>query len=178
MVITAKKDGKPRKVVKVRGLKKFALRQTHSTEALYLQARRAETTTWRTTLDTWNGYRSIPLVVEDQWKNNFPHTLGVSPLQSSSSGLPCFQRCLRWQGFSYCSWTSPSSHIMHEWLLGLVSIYQWFLPSYLGMPQSHSISWHHPNTSQVLVLSEGVGVFMVHVGIRHCGAVTGDPGSH
>ena len=44
MVITAKKDGKPRRVLDLRGLN----RQTHSTEAPSLQASRVKPNTWRT----------------------------------------------------------------------------------------------------------------------------------
>ena len=71
IVITAKKDGKPRRVVDLRGLNKHALRQTHSTEAPFLQASRVKPNTWRTTMDAWNGYHSIPLDAEDHFMTTF-----------------------------------------------------------------------------------------------------------
>ena len=79
MATTAKKNSKPRCVVDLRALKKYTLRQTHPVEAPFLQACRVPPHTWRSIMDGWNGYHSIPLVVEDCHLTNFLPPWGHLP---------------------------------------------------------------------------------------------------
>merc|ERR1712130_736069 len=71
MVTASKKDGKPRRVVDLRALNKYAVRQTHPVKPPFLQASRVPPHTWRSTMDAWNGYHSIPLAEEDRHLTTF-----------------------------------------------------------------------------------------------------------
>ena len=65
MVVVAKKDGKPRRTVDFQHLNKASGRQTNPVKAPFLQATSINAETWKTCLDAWNGFHSIPLCEED-----------------------------------------------------------------------------------------------------------------
>ena len=71
MVICAKKDGKPRRTVDLQALNKFATRETHHTQAPFLQARNVPANTFKTVFDAWNGYHSVPICEEDRHLTTF-----------------------------------------------------------------------------------------------------------
>ena len=71
MVIQSKKDGGPRRTVDLQQLNKHCVRQTHSVKAPFHQATAIPANTWRTCLDAWNGYHSIPLREEDRHLTTF-----------------------------------------------------------------------------------------------------------
>ena len=71
MVVVSKKDGKPRRTVDFQALNKFCVRQTHSVKAPFHQAMAIPSGTWKTCLDAWNGYHSIPLREEDRHLTTF-----------------------------------------------------------------------------------------------------------
>ena len=71
MVCVSKKDGKPRRTVDFQALNKVSVRQTHSVKAPFHQAMSIPTGTWKTCLDAWNGYHSIPLREEDKHLTTF-----------------------------------------------------------------------------------------------------------
>jgi hypothetical protein len=71
MVIATKKDGKPRRTVDFKPVNASSPRQTHIVEAPYMQAISVPPRTWRTTLDAWEGYHSVPIAIEDAHKTTF-----------------------------------------------------------------------------------------------------------
>ena len=71
MVVVAKKDGKPRRTVDFQHLNKASVRQTNPVKAPFLQATSIPPGTWKTCLDAWNGFHSIPLREEDTHLTTF-----------------------------------------------------------------------------------------------------------
>ena len=71
MVVVPKKDGKPRRTVDLKAINKVSVRQTHSVKAPFHQATSVPANTWRTCLDAWNGFHSIPLKEEDKHLTTF-----------------------------------------------------------------------------------------------------------
>ena len=74
MVTVSKKDGKPRRTVDLKHLNDAAKRQTNPVKAPFLQATAVPSDTYKTCLDAWNGFHSIPLKEEDR-----PLTTFVTP---------------------------------------------------------------------------------------------------
>ena len=71
MVVTRKHDGSPRRTVDLSPLNKFCKRETFSAEAPFPLARRVPGKTWKTVMDAWNGYHSVPLREEDRHLTTF-----------------------------------------------------------------------------------------------------------
>ena len=71
MVVTRKHDGSPRRTVDLSPLNKFCRRETFSAEAPFPLARRVPGKTWKTVMDAWNGYHSVPLREEDRHLTTF-----------------------------------------------------------------------------------------------------------
>ena len=71
MHIAAKKNGSPRRTVDFQGLNKACQRQTHAVKASFHQCSAVPPVTFKTTLDAWNGYHSVPLAEEDRPKTTF-----------------------------------------------------------------------------------------------------------
>ena len=61
MVVTAKKNGKPRRTVDLQKLKEATLRETHFTPTPFSIVSVTPSDTYKTVLDAWNGYHSLPL---------------------------------------------------------------------------------------------------------------------
>ena len=61
MVVTAKKSGKPRRTVDLQKLKEATLRETHFTRTPFVIVSVTPCDTYKTVLDAWNGYHSLPL---------------------------------------------------------------------------------------------------------------------
>ena len=61
MVTVAKSNGNPRRTIDFQKLNKAALRQTHSSETPFHMASQIPQDTFKTVLDAWNGFHSIPL---------------------------------------------------------------------------------------------------------------------
>ena len=74
IVVATKKSGKPRRTVDFKALNRACLRQTHSVEPLFWQANEVPCKTWKTCLDTKEGYHSIPIAEEDK-----KHTVFLTP---------------------------------------------------------------------------------------------------
>ena len=66
MIVCPKKDGNPRRTVDLKCLNKAAARQTHATESPFHQAVSVPKHTYKTVLDAWEGYHSVPLAEEDR----------------------------------------------------------------------------------------------------------------
>ena len=61
MVVTAKKDGSPRRTVDLTNVNRATLRETHHTPTPFNLVADVPTGTKKTVLDAWNGYHSLPL---------------------------------------------------------------------------------------------------------------------
>ena len=66
MVVCTKKDGKPCRTIDFKAVNASSPRQTHVVESPYLQASGIPAHTWRTSLDCWEDYHSLPLDPEDK----------------------------------------------------------------------------------------------------------------
>ena len=71
MVIAAKKSGEPRRTVDFQPLNRHAVRETHHTQSPFHQARSVPPQKYKTVLDAWNGYHSIPLHEDDRHLTTF-----------------------------------------------------------------------------------------------------------
>jgi len=61
MIVCAKKNGKPRRTVDLQTLNSHAIRETHHTPSPFHQARSIPRGTYKSVVDAWNGYHSVPL---------------------------------------------------------------------------------------------------------------------
>ena len=61
MCIETKKNGNPRRVIDYIELNKHAVRQTHAGESPFEIVSEVPPNTYRTTMDAWNGYHSVPI---------------------------------------------------------------------------------------------------------------------
>ena len=64
MVVTAKKNGNPRRTVDLQKLKEATLRETHFTRTPFSIVSVTPSDSFKTVLDAWNGYHSLPLSEE------------------------------------------------------------------------------------------------------------------
>ena len=71
MVVTRKHDGTPRRTVDLSPLNKYCKRETFAAEAPFPLARRVPGKTWKSVMDAWNGYHSVPLREEDRHLTTF-----------------------------------------------------------------------------------------------------------
>ena len=71
LVVTTKKDGTPRRTVDYKALNKHAKRQTHGARSPFVLASSVPANTYKTTLDAWNGYHSVPIKEEDRHYTTF-----------------------------------------------------------------------------------------------------------
>ena len=71
MVVVAKPDGTPRRTIDFSQLNKACLRQTHYTVPPFQQALTIPHGVYKTVLDCWNGFHSIPLHPDDQHLTTF-----------------------------------------------------------------------------------------------------------
>ena len=71
MVVVPKKNGKPRRCVDFQQLNKVSLRQTHPVKTPFHQAMSIPPNTYRSCLDAYEGFQSIPIKVEDRHLTTF-----------------------------------------------------------------------------------------------------------
>ena len=76
MVVVPKKSGKPRRTVDLQPLNHHATHETHHTESPFHLARSVPAHTYKTVMDAWNGYHSIPLHEDDRHYTTFITTRG------------------------------------------------------------------------------------------------------
>ena len=74
---TRKADGSPRLVVDLQKLNQHCTRSAHHTVPPFQQARRIPANTYRTVIDAWNGYYSVPLREEDRHLFTFSTEFGL-----------------------------------------------------------------------------------------------------
>ena len=87
MVVCPKKDGKPRRTVDLSKLNKVSARQTHPTESPFHQAVSVPKDTYKTVLDCWEGYHSVPLAEEDRHYTRFITPFGLYQYRTSPQGF-------------------------------------------------------------------------------------------
>ena len=75
MHMVGKKDGSCRRTVDLRPLNSATAAQTHLTQSPITQVQKVPGNTWRTTMDAWNGYHSVPLA-----KDSRDTTIFLTPL--------------------------------------------------------------------------------------------------
>ena len=71
MEITRKHDGSPRRTVDLSPLNQFCKRETFSTESPFQLARRVPRGSWKSVIDAWNGFHSVPLRESDRHLTTF-----------------------------------------------------------------------------------------------------------
>ena len=87
MLITAKTNGQPRRVVDFTALNKFAPRQTHHTETPWALASSIPSNKVKSTLDCWHGYHSVPLAPADRHLTTFVTPWGRYRYRTAPQGL-------------------------------------------------------------------------------------------
>ena len=87
MLIQTKKSGKPRRVIDLKPLNKYAVRQSHPLESPFLTASSVPPETYRMTCDAWNGYHSIPLKEEDRHYTTFMTPFGHYRYKTAPQGF-------------------------------------------------------------------------------------------
>ena len=71
MVLTRKQSGEPRRTVDLSPLNKHCLREVHAMDSPFELAKGVPENTWRTVVDAWNGFHSVPLRSEDKHLTTF-----------------------------------------------------------------------------------------------------------
>ena len=77
MVVTGKKDGKPRRTVDFQALNKFASREVHHTPSPFHLARSVPHNVKKSTCDCWNGYHGVRLIESDYHYTTFKTPWGL-----------------------------------------------------------------------------------------------------
>ena len=102
LVITAKKDGRPRMTVDLSGLTKAGTRETHHTRSPFKVVCSVPRGTYKTTLDCVDGYHGVPLAEEDQHKTTF----------LTEKGRYCYRRVPQGYGSSNDGYTMRTDEIL------------------------------------------------------------------
>ena len=87
MIVCPKKDGNPRRTVDLQCLNKVSARQTHATESPFHQAVSVPKHTYKTVLDAWEGYHSVPLAEQDRHYTCFITPFGRYRYKTSPQGF-------------------------------------------------------------------------------------------
>ena len=74
MVVCPKSDASPRRTVDLQALNKTAVRQTHPSDTPFHLAAAIPSGSYKSVMDCWNGYHSVPLAQEDR-----PLTTFITP---------------------------------------------------------------------------------------------------
>jgi transposase InsO family protein len=87
MGVHPKKNGEPRRVVDLQALNRVAVRQTHATESPFHQAVGIPKGTYKTVLDAFEGYHSVPLHPSDTHYTEFISPWGRYRYLTSPQGF-------------------------------------------------------------------------------------------
>lgn len=71
MILTRKSNGTPRRTVDLSPLNPHCLRETHHVKSPFHQAKSVPPDTWKTVIDAWNGFHSVPIAPEDRHYTTF-----------------------------------------------------------------------------------------------------------
>ena len=87
MVIQTKKNGKPRRVIDLQPVNRNAVRQTHTGDSPFQIVSEIPPHTYRTTMDAWNGYHSVPIKEEDRHVTTFITPCGRFRYRTTPQGF-------------------------------------------------------------------------------------------
>ena len=71
MVLARKPDGSPRRTVDLSPLNKYCYREPHHVQSPFQQAKSIPSETFKTVLDAWNGFHSVPIRESDRHLTTF-----------------------------------------------------------------------------------------------------------
>ena len=89
MLITAKADGSPRRVIDYQAVNAHTPRQTHHTRNPWAIASSVPAGKYKSVLDNWHGYHSVPLAPEDRDVTCFLTPWGRYRYKTTPQGLNC-----------------------------------------------------------------------------------------
>ena len=87
MLVTAKHDGSPRRVIDYTQINKHAPRQTHHTKSPYQIAASIPGNKVKSVLDNWHGYHSVPIDPQDRHLTTFLTPYGRYQYRTTPQGL-------------------------------------------------------------------------------------------
>ena len=87
MVVSRKHDGSPRRTVDASRMNKYCRRDAYATESPFHVVRRIPSGTWKTVVDAWNGYHSIPLRESDKHLTTFITPFGLFRYRRALQGF-------------------------------------------------------------------------------------------
>ena len=87
MVVSRKHDGSPRRTVDASRMNKYCRRDAYATESPFHVVRRIPSGTWKTVVDAWNGYHSIPLRESDKHLTTFITPFGLFRYKRALQGF-------------------------------------------------------------------------------------------
>ena len=86
MVITRKSDGSLRRTVDLSPLNKFCMREIHPSETPFKLARSVPPSHYKTVMDAWNGFHSVPIREEDRHLTTFCTPWGLYRYKRAPQG--------------------------------------------------------------------------------------------
>ena len=87
MVVSRKHDGSPRRTVDASRMNKHCRRDAYATESPFHVVRRVPAGTWKSVVDAWNGYHSIPLRDSDKHFTTFITPFGLFRYKRALQGF-------------------------------------------------------------------------------------------
>ena len=87
MVLARKPDGSPRRTVDLSPLNKYCYREPHHVQSPFQQARSIPSNTFRTVMDAWNGYHSVPIAEADRHLTTFITPFGRFRYKTAPQGF-------------------------------------------------------------------------------------------
>ena len=87
MVLARKPDGSPRRTVDLSPLNKFCYREPHHVQPPFQQAKSIPPNTYKTVLDAWNGYHSVPIREADRHLTTFITPFGRFRYRTAPQGF-------------------------------------------------------------------------------------------
>ena len=126
MGVVGKRDGAPRRVIDMRPLNKATIRQQHTMDSPFLQASRVDPNTWRTTLDAWSGYHSVPLDKSSRHLTTFITPWGRYRYLVSPQGHKVSGDSFNWRYDQIIRYVQRVSKIVDDSLLWDATIEQHF----------------------------------------------------
>ena len=86
MVITRKNDGNPRRTIDLSPLNRFCKREAHTSKSPFHMARSVPDSSFKTVLDTCNGFHLVELREEDRHYTTFATSLGLIRYKRAPQG--------------------------------------------------------------------------------------------
>lgn len=87
MVVSRKHDGSPRRTVDASRMNQYCRRDAYATDTPFHVVRRVPAGTWKSVVDAWNGYHSIPLRESDRHLTTFITPFGLFRYKRALQGF-------------------------------------------------------------------------------------------